>query len=103
MLPYEDDARRDIRAAFPNELAACRDLGRLALDLLGCDGRDSLSIPSAPAPGITDRARSLALGLYAKACKAFRGVVLVGEAGLAGETAALTRVLFETALAMDLL
>jgi hypothetical protein len=103
MLPYEDDARRDIQAAFPDELTESRKLMHLALDILGCDGKDKLDIPSTPVPGVTERARSLALGLYAKACKLFRTVILVGEAGFGGEMTILTRVLFETALALDLL
>jgi hypothetical protein len=103
MLPYEEDARQDVRAACPNELAESRELLQLALDMLGRDGSDRLRISHARNPGVGDAARSLALGLYAKACKQFRAIMLTGEAGLGGEMAVLTRALFETALALELL
>jgi hypothetical protein len=50
---------------------------------------------------VTDRARSLALGLYAKGCKQFRGIIILGEGGFGGEVTVLTRALFETTLAMN--
>jgi hypothetical protein len=71
--------------------------------MIGCDGSGNLDIPSTPVPGVGDAARSLALGLYAKACKQFRTIILVGEAGFAGEMTVLTRSLFETALALEFL
>jgi hypothetical protein len=54
-------------------------------------------------PGVGDWARSLALGLYSKACKQFRTIIMVGEAGFGGEMTVLTRSLFETALALEFL
>ena len=72
MLPFEDRTRQDVEADYPKELAESRELLQLALRMIGSDGQGSLDIPDAPIPGVTDRARSLALGLYAKACKQFR-------------------------------
>lgn len=58
-------------------------------------------LPDVPVPGVTDRARSLALGLYAKAGKQFRSVIILAERGFGGEVTVLTRTLFETTLAMN--
>jgi Family of unknown function (DUF5677) len=101
MLPFEDEARRDVEADHRKELAENRELLRLALAMIGCDGQGNLRIPDEPVPGVTDRARSLALGLYAKACKQFRGIIILGERGFEGEVTVLTRSLFETALALN--
>jgi hypothetical protein len=101
MLPFEDRVRKKIEEAFPDDLALCRDLLRFALDLLGCDSTGNLQIPSTPVPDVSNRARSLALGLYTKACKLFRSIMLLGEAGFAEELNILARSLFETALALE--
>src|SRR5438105_1996940 len=101
MLPFEDDARRDIEATFPKELANSRELMRLALDMVGDNGSGNLDIPSKPVPGVGDLARSLVLGLYAKACKLFRSIIILGERGFVGEATVLTRSLFETTLALN--
>src|SRR4051794_6808031 len=101
MLPFEDRARQDVEADHHKELAESRELLRLALDMIGSDGQGNLRIPSEPVPGVTGRARSLALGLYAKACKQFRGILILGERGFGGEVTVLTRSLFETALALN--
>jgi hypothetical protein len=101
MLPFEDRARQDVVDTFPKELAACRDLLQLALDVLGCDRSGNLQIPSTLVPGVGEDARSLALGLYAKASKQFRCIMLLGEAGFGSEVTVLTRSLFETALALE--
>jgi hypothetical protein len=101
MLPFEDQARQDVEAGYPRELAESRELLQLALDMIRSDGQGGLSISSVPVPGVTDRARSLALGLYAKACKQFRGIIILGERGFGGEVTVLTRALFETTLAMN--
>jgi hypothetical protein len=103
MLPLEDDVRRQIESECRGELADCRDLMRLALRLLCSEADGSLNVPVTPAPGIGDWARSIALGLYVKACKQFRGILLLGEQGLGGEVTVLTRCLFETALTLNLL
>ncbi len=50
---------------------------------------------------MTDRARSLALGLYAKACKQLRGIIILAERGFGSEVTVLTRSLFETTLALN--
>jgi hypothetical protein len=71
--------------------------------MIGSDGQGNLQIPADPVRGVTDRARSLALGLYAKACKQFRGIIILGERGFGGEVTVLTRSLFETTLAMNLI
>jgi hypothetical protein len=101
MLPFEDRARQDVEADHPKELAESRELLQLALRMIGSDGQGGLKIPGVPVPGVTDRARSLALGLYAKACKQFRGVIILAERGFGGEVTVLTRALFETTLAMN--
>jgi Family of unknown function (DUF5677) len=101
MLPFEDRARQDIADTFSKELAACRDLLQLALDVLGCDNSGNLQIPSTSVLGVGEDARSLALGLYAKAIKQFRCMTLLGEAGFGSEVTVLTRTLFETALALE--
>lgn len=44
-----------------------------------------------------------ALGLYSKACKQFRSIIILGEAGFGDEVAILTRSLFETALSIEFL
>src|SRR5690242_20628567 len=69
--------------------------------MLGSDGQAGLRIPSTPAPDVTDRARSLALGLHAKGCKQFRGIIIMGERGFGGEVTVLTRALLETTLAVN--
>jgi hypothetical protein len=101
MLPFEDKARQEVEADHHKELAESRELLRLALDMIGSDDQGNLQIPSEPVPGVTDRARSLALGLYAKACKQFRGIIILGERGFGGEATVLTRSLFETTLALN--
>jgi hypothetical protein len=103
MLPFEDDVRQEIEVNARKELSEARELLRLALDMLGSDGNGNLKIPSTPVPGVGDWARSMALGLYAKACKQFRTIILVAEAGFGGEVTVLTRALFETALALEFL
>ena len=103
MLPFEDRARQEVEADHHKELAECRELLRLAMEMIGCDSSGNLDIPSMPVPKVGDAARSLALGLYAKACKQFRTIILVGEAGFAGEMTVLTRSLFETALTLEFL
>jgi Family of unknown function (DUF5677) len=101
MLPFENDVRHEIETAFKKELAEARELLRLALDMLGSDGNGNLTVPSTRVPGVGDWARLLALGLHAKACKQFRTIIMVGEAGFGGEMTVLTRSLFETALAIE--
>src|SRR2546421_12568430 len=101
MLPFEDQARADVEAHHHKELAESRDLLQLALEMIGSDGQGGLRIPTEPVPGVTDRARWLALGLFAKACKQFRGIIILAERGLGGEVSVLTRSLFETTLAMN--
>src|SRR4051794_29878373 len=101
MLPFEDRARQDVETAQHKELAESRELLRLALDMIGSDGQGNLRIPSGAVPGVTDRARFLALGLYAKACKQFRGIIILGERGFGDEVTVLTRSLFETTLALN--
>lgn len=101
MLPFEDRARADVEANHSKELAECRELLQLALRMLGSDGQGGLRVPDALVPGVTNGARSLALGLYAKACKQFRGVIILAERGFGGEATILTRSLFETTLAMN--
>jgi hypothetical protein len=103
MLPFEDDVRQEIEVNARKELAEARELLRLALDMLGSDGNGNLNVPSTPVPGVGDLARSMALGLYAKACKQFRSIIMVAEAGFGGEMTVLTRALFETALALEFL
>jgi hypothetical protein len=73
MLPFEDRARQDVETDYYKEVIESRELLRLALDMIGSDGQGNLRIASEPVPGVSDRARFLALGLYAKACKQFRG------------------------------
>src|SRR5262245_19003259 len=101
MLPFEDRARQDVETEHNKEFAESRELLRLALDMIGSDDQGNLDIPSQPVPGVTDRARFLALGLYAKACKQFRGIIILGERGFGGEVTVLTRSLFETTLALN--
>jgi hypothetical protein len=101
MLPFEDQGRAEVEADHHKELAESRDLLRLALEMIGSDGQGGLRIPAEPVPGVTDRARSLALGLFAKACKQFRGIIILAERGFGGEVIVLTRSLFETTLAMN--
>src|SRR5260370_34910019 len=100
MLPFEDEVRQEIEVAAQKELAAARELLRLALAMLGSDGNGNLRIPSTPVPGVGNWARSIALGLYAKACKQFRTIIMVGETGFGGEVTVLTRAVLETALAL---
>jgi hypothetical protein len=99
MLPFEDRARQDIEADYAKELAESRELLQLALSTIGSDGQRGIKVPSVLVPGVTERARSLALGLYAKACKQFRCIIILGERGFGGEVTVLTRALFETTLA----
>ena len=101
MLPFEDRARQDVEADYAKELAESRELLQLALCMIGSDGQGGLKVPSVPISGVTDRTRSLALGLYAKSCKQFRGISILGERGFGGEVTVLTRALFETTLALN--
>jgi Family of unknown function (DUF5677) len=101
MLPFEDRAQQDVEADHHNDLVESRELLQLALDMIGSDGRGNLRIPAEPVLGVTDQARSLALGLYAKACKQFRSIIILAERGFRGEVTVLTRSLFETTLAMN--
>jgi hypothetical protein len=104
MLPFENEVRQELKTNARKELAESRELLRLALDMLGSDGNGNLQVPSKPVPGVGDWARSLALGLYTKACKQFRTtIIMVGETGFGGELTLLTRSLFETALALEFL
>lgn len=103
MLPFEDRARQDVAVHYQKELTECRDLLHLALEMIGCDGSGKLDIPATPIPGVGNEARSLALGLYTKACKQFRSIILLGESGFAGEMTVLTRALYETALVLEFL
>src|SRR5262249_42730366 len=100
MLPLEDLALQDIAKTWSTELATSRELLQLGLDVLGCDEDGKLNIRSAQVAGVGDNARSLALGLYAKACKQFRAIIILAERGFGGELAVLTRSLFETTLAL---
>lgn len=101
MLPFEDRARQDIQTDHPKEVAESRELLQLALRMIGSDSRGGLKIHEPPVAGVTDRAMSLALGLYAKTCKQFRAVIILAERGFASEVTVLTRALFETTLAMN--
>lgn len=101
MLPFEDQVRQEVQAEYPRDLAESRKLLHLAMDMIGSDGNGGVNISSAPIPGVTDRARSLALGLYVKAIKQFRGIIILGERGFRSEVTILTRTLFETALAIN--
>lgn len=101
MLPLEDQAQQEVQADHHKELAESHELLRLALHMIGSDGRGNLRLPSEPVPGVTDLARSLSLGLYAKACKLFRSIIILGERGFRGEVTILARSLFETTLAMN--
>lgn len=101
MLPFEDRAHADVEANHPTALAESRELLQLALRMIGSDGQGGLRVPDALVPDVTDGARSLALGLYAKACKQFRGVLILAERGFGDEATVLTRALFETTLAMN--
>jgi hypothetical protein len=102
MLPFEDRARKELETACPKDLADCRELLELALRMIGSTGQSRLQIPQTPV-GVTDRAKSLALGLYAKACKQFRGIIILAERGFGDEVTVLTRALFEATLAMNLI
>jgi hypothetical protein len=101
MLPFEERVRQDVKTDHHKELTECHELLHLALEMIGCDDSGNLDIPSTPVPGVEDTARSLALGLYAKACKQFRGIIILGERGFGGEVTVLTRSLFETTLALN--
>ncbi len=101
MLPLEDQTRAAVEAEHAEELAVSRDLLQLALEMMGSKGNGQLSVPNTPVPGVTDRARALALGLFAKACRQFRGIILLAERGFGGEVAIFTRSLFDTTLAMN--
>jgi hypothetical protein len=95
--------RQEIADRFRQELADCRDLMRLALRMLGCEADGRLDIPRTPVDGVGDWSRALALGLYAKACKLFRVIIITGESGFGGEMTVLTRCLFEVALTLNLI
>jgi hypothetical protein len=101
MLPFEDEAQADVKADHHKELDESKELLWLALEMIGSDGQGGLKIPDERVPGVTDRARFLALGLFAKACKQFRSIIILAERGFGGEVAVLTRSLFETTLAMN--
>ncbi len=103
MLPFEDEVRSEVKANAQKEVAEARELLRQALEMLGSDGNGNLRVTSSPVPGIGDLTTLLALGLYAKACKQFRTIIMVGEAGFGSEVTVLTRALFETALALEFL
>jgi hypothetical protein len=103
MLAFENEVRQEIEITHHKELVEARELMQLALDMLGSDGDGNLKVPSKQIPGVGDWARSLALGLLSKACKQFRTIIMLGEAGFGGEMSVLTRSVFETVLTLEFL
>jgi hypothetical protein len=103
MLPFEKEVSEEIKLTIQERLDESRELLQLALDMLGHDDRGNFQVPTTPVPGVGHWAWALALGFYSKACKQFRSIIMLGEAGFSSEMTVLTRSLFETALALEFL
>jgi hypothetical protein len=94
-LPYEDEGRAHVQADLARELSQMGSLLSLALVVLPQAG-------FTPASGkeMSQSTFDVVAGLYAKACKTFRAIMITAEAGLAEDTHILARALFETMLAI---
>ena len=96
-LPGEDDLRDSIRADFASEL-------RVASDLLGLGTgifRNSVRANANEAPDTLELV--ICLGLVAKACRQYRGIVALAEISLGDMAESLGRMLLETMLTTEFL
>ena len=94
-LPNEEAGRKQVQAAFGAQLRKMGQLLRLAFVVVG-EGRLRIGKPR----GADATVPRVVTGLFAKACKTYRGIVLLCEAGLAEDAFILARGLFETTLAV---
>jgi hypothetical protein len=101
LLPLEEQATDGICQEFADEFEFACDVLRFGLKVIG-------NTPSGPGTfkvtkprGLANATVHLALGLFAKACKQFRGIIALCEMGLPKEAGAIERCLFEAILAMN--
>jgi hypothetical protein len=96
MLPEEEKARIEIERVLRAQLAEMRQTLELALAILPRDGK----IRVTKTRDVDGSVVTLALALYAKAIKTFRGIEILCEGGLGQDAISLLRVLLETTLAI---
>jgi hypothetical protein len=104
MLPFEEEVRQEVARDCAGELSLCRDVLQAGLDAVGCTGDGKLSIrPRRLNHGVGWEATCLSLGLYAKATKQFRSIMILGERGFVADATSLCRTLLECAQALTFL
>ncbi len=94
MLPDETEARAKLRELFEREFEQFNALQLFSVALI------PFPLKIQAHRGLDRAVVDVALGLYVKACRQFRGIQLLSEAGLGSDASALTRGLFETTLAL---
>lgn len=102
MLPNEELVQCEVGTECGVELRICSDILHFALDnILATDEQGNLiKIPRRELSGLSQKSLDLVLGLFAKACKQFRTILLLAERGFGSEAVILSRALFETAVAI---
>ena len=94
MLPNEGSVRAELARAHNSDFANMHSLQALAVSVI--DPRITIR----QSVGIVSTVVYVRLGLYVKACRQFRSIQLLCEAGIGSDAHALTRNLFETSLAL---
>lgn len=89
-LPEEAVGRHAVIATHAKELLAMTETLRLSLALIASGG-----IHFKPARGLDESVVPVIVGLYTRACRLFRSIQIVAEAGLAENAETLNRTLFE--------
>jgi len=93
MLPEEAEAKAYIQHRHRAALDGMSQLHTLAVSAL-------TPFRTTTKPGFDETVHLVSLALYVKACKQFRSIQLLCEAGLGADANAVTRNLFETAIAL---
>src|SRR4051812_648523 len=91
-LPAEDAIRQQIATQLKAELQAMTDLHDAVVSMLG----GNWTVPKEKVKGLDSAVVYTVAGLLTKACKTFRAVQLLCEAGLGTDAGAMGRSLFET-------
>ncbi len=94
MLPNEGSVRAELARAHNSDFAKMNSLHALAVSVI------DPKVTIRQTPGIDGAVVKVSLGLFVKACRQFRSIQLLCEAGLGSDAHALTRNLFETSLAL---
>lgn len=94
MLPGEAEARAKLLQLFDHEFAQMSELHDFSVGII------SFPLRIESRPDLDRSTADVALALYVKACRQFRGIQLLCEGGLGSDAWALARNLFETTLAV---